>query len=78
MQQEATLIFRAIDDKFMEFVVFAIESATQKTGIPATVLYNRLEILHQFDNPEDTPPVFPEIFLLHDRTHGPSSHRLIH
>ena len=43
MQQEATHIFRAIDDKLMEFVVFAIESAAQKTGIPAPVLYNRLE-----------------------------------
>ncbi|MCD8135031.1 MAG: DUF3791 domain-containing protein [Parabacteroides gordonii] len=43
MQQEATHISRPVDDKIMEFVVFAIESAAQKTGIPAPSLYNRLE-----------------------------------
>ena len=43
MQQATTHISRAIDDKLMEFVVFAIECAAQKTGIPAPVLYNRLE-----------------------------------
>lgn len=43
MQQATTHISRSIDDKLMEFVVFAIESAAQKTGIPAPVLYNRLE-----------------------------------
>ena len=35
MQQATTHISRSIDDKLMEFVVFAIESAAQKTGIPA-------------------------------------------
>ena len=39
MQQATTHISRSIDDKLMEFV----ESAAQKTGIPAPVLYNRLE-----------------------------------
>lgn len=32
-----------VNDKIMEFVIFAIESAAQKMGIPAPVLYNRLE-----------------------------------
>lgn len=32
-----------VDDKIMEFVIFAIESAAQKMGIAAPVLYNRLE-----------------------------------
>lgn len=43
MQQEITHISRPIDYYIMEFVVFAIESAAQKTGIPAPTLYNRLE-----------------------------------
>ncbi|MCS2891940.1 DUF3791 domain-containing protein [Parabacteroides sp. AF14-59] len=43
MQQEIIHISRPIDHKIMEFVVFAIESAAQKTGIPAPTLYNRLE-----------------------------------
>lgn len=43
MQQAITHISRAIDYYIMEFVVFAIESAAQKTGIPAPTLYNRLE-----------------------------------
>ena len=43
MQQEVTHIARPDDEKIMEFVVFAIESAAQKTGIPAPILYNRLE-----------------------------------
>ncbi|WP_410318419.1 DUF3791 domain-containing protein, partial [Klebsiella pneumoniae] len=30
----------------MEFVIFAIESAAQKLGIPAPTLYNRLEKLN--------------------------------
>lgn len=34
-----------VDDKIMEFVIFAIESAAQKMGIPAPSLYNRLEKL---------------------------------
>lgn len=32
-----------VDDKVMEFVIFAIESTAQKMGIAAPVLYNRLE-----------------------------------
>ena len=32
--------------KVMEFVIFAIESAAQKLGIPAPTLYNRLEKLN--------------------------------
>lgn len=43
MQQEITHISRPIDNKIMEFVVFAIESAAQKTGIPAPTIHNRLE-----------------------------------
>lgn len=43
MQQEVTHMSRSVDDKIMEFVVFAIESAAQKTGVPAPILYNRLE-----------------------------------
>ena len=34
-----------VDGKVMEFVIFAIESAAQKLGIPAPTLYNRLENL---------------------------------
>ena len=30
-----------VDGKVMEFVIFAIESAAQKLGIPAPTLYNR-------------------------------------
>ena len=48
MQQATTHISRAIDDKLMEFVVFAIECAAQKTGIPAPVLYNRLDKVDLF------------------------------
>ena len=29
-----------VDGKVMEFVIFAIESAAQKLGIPAPTLYN--------------------------------------
>lgn len=36
-------MFDKDDNRIMEFVVFAIESAAQKTGIPAPALYNRLE-----------------------------------
>lgn len=36
-------MFDKDDNRIMEFVVFAIESAAQKTGIPAPTLYNRLE-----------------------------------
>lgn len=43
MQQATTHNSRPIDYYIMEFVVFAIESAAQKTGIPAPTLYNRLE-----------------------------------
>lgn len=43
MQQATTHISQSIDNRIMEFVVFAIESAAQKTGIPAPTLYNRLE-----------------------------------
>lgn len=32
-----------VDDRVMEFVIFAIESAAQKMDIPAPALYNRLE-----------------------------------
>lgn len=32
-----------VDDKVIEFVIFAIESAAQKMGIPAPELYNRLK-----------------------------------
>ena len=35
-----------VDGKVMEFVIFAIESAAQKLGIPAPTLYNRLEKLN--------------------------------
>ncbi|WP_373156889.1 DUF3791 domain-containing protein [Bacteroides cellulosilyticus] len=35
-----------VDSKVMEFVIFAIESAAQKLGIPAPTLYNRLEKLN--------------------------------
>ena len=41
-------------------------------------VYAALDVNKDKDNPEDTPPVFPGILLLHDRTHGPSSYRLIH
>ncbi|MBP3517674.1 MAG: DUF3791 domain-containing protein [Parabacteroides sp.] len=43
MQQATIYTSRPINDRVMEFVVFAIESAAQKTGIPAPELYNRLE-----------------------------------
>ena len=43
MQQATTHISRSIDNKIMEFVIFAIECAAQKTGVPAPTLYNRLE-----------------------------------
>lgn len=32
-----------VDEKVMEFVIFAIESTAQKIGISASMLYNRLE-----------------------------------
>lgn len=35
-----------VDGKVMEFVIFAIESAARKLGIPAPTLYNRLEKLN--------------------------------
>ena len=35
-----------IDGKVMEFVIFAIESAARKLGVPAPALYNRLEKLN--------------------------------
>ena len=34
-----------VDGKVMEFVIFAIESAAQKLGIPAHTIYNCLENL---------------------------------
>lgn len=43
MQQATIYTSRPINGRVMEFVVFAIESAAQKTGIPAPELYNRLE-----------------------------------
>lgn len=43
MQQATIYTSQPINDRVMEFVVFAIESAAQKTGIPAPELYNRLE-----------------------------------
>lgn len=43
MQQATAFATRPADGKIMEFVVFAIESAAQKAGIPAPILYNRLE-----------------------------------
>lgn len=39
-----------VDDRVMEFVIFAIESAAQKMGIPAPVLYNRLERVNLIRN----------------------------
>lgn len=39
-----------VDDRVMEFVIFAIESAAQKMGIPAPGLYNRLEKLNLIRN----------------------------
>lgn len=35
-----------VDGKVMAFVIFAIESAARKLGIPAPDLYNRLEKLN--------------------------------
>lgn len=40
-----------VDGKVMEFVIFAIESAAQKMGISAPVLYKRLEnvnLVHRY------------------------------
>lgn len=39
-----------VDDRIMEFVIFAIESAAQKMGISAPVLYNRLEKVNLIRN----------------------------
>ena len=40
-----------IDGKVMEFVIFAIESAARKLGVPAPALYNRwgkLNLIRQY------------------------------
>lgn len=39
-----------VDDRVMEFVIFAIESAAQKMDIPAPALYNRLEKVNLIRN----------------------------
>ena len=41
-----------VDGKVMEFVIFAIESAAQKLGIPAPTLYNRC-LLYTSPSPRD-------------------------
>lgn len=47
MEHSAQLV---VDDKVMEFVIFAIESAAQNKNISATVLYNRLEKVNLIRN----------------------------
>lgn len=39
-----------VDDRIMEFVIFAIESAAQKMDISAPALYNRLEKVNLIQN----------------------------
>lgn len=47
MEHSAQLV---VDDKVMEFVIFAIESAAQKMDISAPALYNRLEKVNLIQN----------------------------